>query len=295
MPSLKSTFWSWTLNNYVETELDALRDRLRSETVRYAIFSKEVGKAGTPHLQGYIAFKKQTTFKQCKEILHETAHVEISKKGPTANIKYCSKEGSPEEFGQLIGSGSRSDLESFKACVKEGVFDKKRIYEEHSDVTAKYPRFINDYLALNIPVPEVEPHPLRPWQQDLYQALILPPDKRTICFVVDPEGNRGKTWFAQYYCSIHPSNSFILEPGKKADMAYALPLICRVLFINCTREQNDFLNYSFLESCKDGYVFSPKYESCIKRYPPMHVIVLMNQMPDDKKLSPDRYHIIKLP
>jgi len=77
-------------------------------------------------------------------------------------------------------------------------------------------------------------------------------------------------------------------------MAYAMPAVCRVLFLDCTRKQVEYMPYTFMEECKDGMIFSSKYESCIKKYPDMHVVVLMNQEPDMDALSKDRYHIVRL-
>ncbi len=85
-----------------------------------------------------------------------------------------------------------------------------------------------------------------------------------------------------------------MEPGKKADMAYALSTDVRILFVNVTRQQVEHIQYSFLESVKDGLVFSPKYESGMKYLKPMHVVVLMNQLPDMTLLSDDRYVIVDL-
>jgi hypothetical protein len=39
---------------------------------------------------------------------------------------------------------------------------------------------------------------------------------------------------------------------------------------------------------------SPKYESCMKEYPNMHVVVLMNEDPDMNALSSDRYSFMHL-
>ncbi len=54
------------------------------------------------------------------------------------------------------------------------------------------------------------------------------------------------------------------------------------------------MNYDFLESVKDGMVFSTKYESVVKTLGKVHVVVLMNEMPDMSKLSDDRYQIINV-
>jgi len=86
----------------------------------------------------------------------------------------------------------------------------------------------------------------------------------------------------------------MMESGKKADMAFVIRTDIRYLFLNCTREQVDFLNYSFLESVKDGLVFSPKYESRVCYLQKTHVVVMMNTRPDMNKLSLDRYVIIDI-
>jgi hypothetical protein len=54
------------------------------------------------------------------------------------------------------------------------------------------------------------------------------------------------------------------------------------------------MNYSFLEAVKDGVVQSPKYESRVRYFNKVHVVVLMNQMPEMSELSEDRYDIVPL-
>lgn len=78
-------------------------------------------------------------------------------------------------------------------------------------------------------------------------------------------------------------------------MAYALDLSTTVLFVDAPRsKQGEYIQYDFLEEAKNGYVFSPKYESRMKILPKMHVCVFMNERPDMHKLSQDRYHIIEI-
>lgn len=75
-------------------------------------------------------------------------------------------------------------------------------------------------------------------------------------------------------------------------MTYVLNPSIRVLFVDAPRsKQGEYLQYDFLEECKNGYVFSPKYESAIKRLDPIHLVVMMNERPDETKLSRDRYDI----
>ena len=166
--------------------------------------------------------------------------------------------------------------------------------EEHPSVFARHPRYVREYVQDHTPSPPIPGHTLNDWQSKLNQLLIAVPDDRTIIFIVDPKGNQGKTWFAKHYTRLHPDNSQILEFGKKADMAYALDIGVRHLFMNCSRQQLEFLNYSFLESVKDGMVFSSKYESQLKQLNKCHVVVLMNSEPDLHALSQDRYKIINI-
>lgn len=308
----QSLHWCFTINNYDEAELDALRKSLSDgKETKYALFGKEKGDEGTEHLQGYVSFVKRKRLRAVKALVGQRSHVEVARGNERQNTAYCKKglqskhewetqgttgpnygkDADVTFFGSPSDPGKRNDLEAFKDAVKDGERNPKRLREEHSEVAARYPRFFDAYIRDQVPVPEVEKHPLNEWQQELNDYLKKPPDKRTVTFVVDRDGKKGKTWFAEYYCELHDNATF-LEPGKKADMAYAMPDEVRVLFINCTREQVEYLQYTFLESCKDGRVFSTKYESRVKRYEPMHVVVMMNQMPDMTKLSPDRYQII---
>lgn len=291
MTSPSKTF-VFTLNNYDEAELESLRKGLQAEA-RYAIVGKEVGESGTPHLQGYVSFSKTKRFTGVKKLVGDRAHIEKAKGNEQSNFDYCSKQGDYEEFGHRSSPGKRSDLDAFCDAVKAGNRDVKKLRDEFRDVFAKYSRFVIDYIRDSVDDPVIPDHPLRDWQEDLNQILIHEPDDRKVIFVVDYEGNKGKSWFAKYYCSLH-DNAYLMRPGKHADMAYMLPFELRVLFLDCTRKQIEFMPYTFLEELKDGYVGSTKYESCVKKYAKMHVVVLMNQDPDMSALSADRYHIIKL-
>lgn len=295
--------WCFTLNNYTDDEISLLRTI--SSQVRYLCFQKEIGQEGTPHLQGFISFKKQTSLRSVKALVSNRAHFEISKGSPKQNRDYCSKsdsgiEGSFEEFGELPGpSGQRNDLDEFKKAVKNGDIRNKRDCRElYSDVYAKYPKFCSEYLGDHPRPPPVDDHELKEWQTYLWSELEKDPDDRSIVFVVDPQGNQGKTWFCKKWFSANLDNSQILEPAKKADMAYSLRDDLRVLFVNLTRsfskneEQTTYL-YSFLESVKDGLVFSPKYESGMKYLEKCHVVVMMNEEPQ-RILSRDRYVILNI-
>lgn len=80
--------WCFTLNNYTELETSSIVSII-TENCKYAIVGKEVGESGTPHLQGYIEFKKKKrplSVFSCKRI-----HWEKSKGDREDNYNYCSK------------------------------------------------------------------------------------------------------------------------------------------------------------------------------------------------------------
>lgn len=294
MPGAKN--WCFTLNNYSPEDVDRLRS-LRSVygDVTYLIFGREVGESGTPHLQGYIQLSKRKPLLQVKVLLGGNPHLEISRGTVQEAAEYCKKDGDFEEFGEVfVPSPRRSDLEGFKDDVKAGILDMKELREKHSAVAAKYPRFCLEYVRDHKPRKEVQQHPLRGWQAECETLLDGEPDDRTVHFVVDVTGNCGKSWFAHWYCDKNPKCQVIL-PGKKADMAYSLEEDIRVLFVDAPRsKQGEYLQYDFLEEVKNGFVFSPKYESQVKKLQKLHVMVMMNEMPDMTKLSLDRYHIIQI-
>ncbi len=82
--------WCFTWNNYPENWEELCVPMFQKSTIGY-IIGKEVGKSGTPHLQGYTQnegkIRPMTEYKLPKEI-----HWEAAKGNKAANILYCSKE-----------------------------------------------------------------------------------------------------------------------------------------------------------------------------------------------------------
>ncbi|MDB4369183.1 hypothetical protein N9Z56_01270 [bacterium] len=116
----KSRTWCFTLNNYTESDLTYLNEK--AVTVRYMIVGKEVGDAGTPHLQGYVSFKNAVRMVSVKLVVGLRAHVEIAKGTLEQNVKYCSKEGDYKEWGE------RPMFQSEKGA------GEKRRYQEAWDI-----------------------------------------------------------------------------------------------------------------------------------------------------------------
>lgn len=285
--------WTFTLNNYTNEDEIRIRNAFESGGVVYVGYGKEVASTGTPHLQGTVVLKKRARLTGLVKLLGR-AHYEVCKNLPKS-IKYCEKDGDYIEFGTrpTCQSGKRTDLESFMDSVKGGITDLKVLRETHPTVLARYYRFCLSYIRDYKPLPDIVNHELHDWQSQLVEQLSVPPDSRTVIFIVDKKGNTGKTYFCSYV-EKHLENVQIMKCGKRDDMAFELDDTVKILIIDVSRSSSEFLNYQFLEDVKDGRVFSPKYESYTKRFNAPHVVVMMNDDPKMDKLSEDRYYIIEL-
>jgi len=83
--------FTFTFNNYPST---ALVDEV---PCKYIVYGKEVGKEGTPHLQGTITFQSQRPISAVIKDL-PGCHVEVCR-DLFASIEYCKKEGDFTERG----------------------------------------------------------------------------------------------------------------------------------------------------------------------------------------------------
>lgn len=121
MPTPKKAY-CFTLNNYSEDEHSHIVRTCENES-RYAIFGKEVGELGTPHLQGYIIFTRALRFKTIKDRFLPRCHIEVASGSTDANIHYCSKDGQFREFGvrPKEGGGTRDELAvKFVSAIGQG-------------------------------------------------------------------------------------------------------------------------------------------------------------------------------
>lgn len=108
--------WCFTINNYTKSEYD-LAVALEC---KYLVVGKEVGESGTPHLQGYVWFKKQYLRSTVSKIFPR-AYLTPAKGTPQQASDYCKKDGDYFEKGTLTTQqGKRNDLIAACDLIKEG-------------------------------------------------------------------------------------------------------------------------------------------------------------------------------
>ena len=191
------------------------------------------------------------------------------------------------ETGKPREQGKRSDIHEFIETVEGGERSRKRLRREHPLTMAKYPQFCEAILADNQPVeafPDFEP---RDWQVPILDVIQGPVDPRKIHFIVDEKGNSGKSYLTRYIEATFDDVQ-VMKPGKYADMAYMYDEDTKIFLLDCPRFRTDCIRYDFLEDIKDLRLSSTKYQSRMKRIQPAHVLVFMNEMPQDGCVSADR-------
>lgn len=249
--------WCFTLHNYTKNNIAFFIDFLNSSKCSY-IFSEEKGKSNeTPHLQGYIIFStKVRPINLFKEMVnYKTIHWEKAKGNKAQNIKYITKEG------------------------------------------GKY------YTNMKIPKPVVKVNyeMLRPNQRkivDLFQEDEDPLHGRQIYWFWEHKGNWGKSFICLHL--IDCCNAMVVQ-GKNNDILYGIKEyldkneeIPRIIVFDIPRCNLGHVSYQAIESIKNGYFFSGKYEGGMKRFNKPHIICFANYSPDKSHLSKDRWIVEKL-
>lgn len=296
-PSAKN--YCFTLNNPTNDDTDNLA-RFDNSTTRsnnniaFMVYQLETGENGTEHYQGYIQFDTRKTFTHAKSIVGPRAHLEVSKGTPAQNEIYCTKEprlAGPFRYGTIISTqGKRTDLTEFVTDAKSRKLTEKELIENHTEILAKYPGFVRRVTTLYSHQEEITLQPRIGWQSQLSTLLCSDPDPRKVLWYNDPIGNTGKSYFCRRFKDQHDNRGYIVTGGRHADIYFGYQRQ-RVVFFDWARDSQDAFPYVVLENFKNGYFLNTKYETFANYFDPPHVVVFANFMPDQSKLSLDRWQI----
>lgn len=288
--------WCFTLNNPTQAEKDSLFQH--ADCFVYKVIGREVGASGTPHLQGFFILETKLRLRQVKALAGlARAHLEVSRGTPQEASQYCKKDGDYEEYGTLPQQqGRRTDFEALKEWIKEQERAPSRtdLANAFPSLYGRYRNACLEFVEMFGRRPNLVDGTLRNWQSDLDRRIAEQPDDRKIMFVVDPDGNRGKSWLVRYWFSTRDDVQR-LSIGKRDDLAYAIDVTKKLFVFDIPRGSMELLQYSILEQLKDRMIFSAKYQSTCKVIPhKVHVVVFSNEEPDRNKMSRDRYRIMRI-
>lgn len=297
--------WVFTLNNPTDDEQHNLYTLGESITAdgdesifAYLIFGDEVGDNGTPHLQGYLSLRTKKRLSYLKSLPgFERAHFEVARGTHKQASAYCKKDGSFHEWGSppsVGGSGAQFEQLRDWVASQETAPTIVDVWETFPTLAARYKPAVLECIELFGKKPPLVEGELRLWQRRLDGIVSGEPDDRRIVFVVDPQGNSGKSWLCRYWLSHRGSTQF-LSIGKRDDLAFAVDVSSDLFVIDIPRGHMQYLQYGLLEMLKNRLVFSTKYVSQAKRFDHnVHVVVFSNEPPDMDALTEDRYKIIEI-
>lgn len=129
------------------------------------------------------------------------------------------------------------------------------------------------------------------WQQQILDIINSPPDDRKIYWLVDKDGNLGKTALCKFLC--HNYNALYLS-GKSNDIKYGITKYLennelQVALLDYPRSLEQFISYEAIESIKNGIFYNGKYESGMVMFNPPHIFCFSNFRPEITSLSQDRW------
>lgn len=276
-------------NNYTDQTEDFLQNKLKCS---YLVYGHEYAPTtGTPHIQGYVFWKDAKSISAARKTL-KGADVRLCLGTPDQNYDYATKD-----LNNIFEKGTRPKTHNEKGEAGRQVYDhalecalNDRLSEVNPGVLIRcynnLTRIRDDFR----PRPELSViQELRVWQQNLLTELLGIPDRRKIIWYVDEVGGAGKTEMALKLTV--ENGATVFDNGKTADLAHALPPKPTIVLFDLPRTCYEVVNYQIIEKVKDGFVFSPKFNSHAKVFPKPHVVVFSNFRPDLSRLSVDRWDI----
>lgn len=134
----------------------------------------------------------------------------------------------------------------------------------------------------------------REWQKTVLEWITHEPDDRSIIWIVDTEGGKGKTSLCKHIC-IKFENAIVLS-GKANDIKHGIVKFLEkktleIALLDFTRTSENFISYEAIEAVKNGLFYSGKYEGQMVMYNSPHVIIFANFYPKIENLSLDRWKI----
>lgn len=148
----QSNGFCFTVNNYDDEDMFILSTFYENDpNCTYLIYGKEKGKSGTPHLQGYIYFKKKMDL---NKIIKQFSPWHVEAQGSAKNVKayaYCMEDGDYTEFGERPRQGHRTDLEVIKHDLKKGK-SIKDVSNEYFSQWCQYSRQFDRFKQIHKPI-----------------------------------------------------------------------------------------------------------------------------------------------
>lgn len=287
----------------------------------------------TPHLQIYLATTLNVRPSSVRATLEATLGRTVGFLAAANGSKqdqedYVTKEDSSpirighiEDFERAVkkSQGQRSDLEAVKGDIDQGMsWDELRA--KHFGAFAAHEAFFKRYRGAIIEsetkqeiLTSYDQVSWKPWQQTLIDIALGPVQNRKVHVVVDPNGNSGKSFLANYLAV--KLGFLIVNPSSRRDLGFILTSTLNSgihvpgVVIDIARSVvgsgiNEHLPntamasiWNFVEALHDGRITNTKYESQTVFFKQPHVMIFTNheiEIRSEYTLSRDRWNVMKL-
>lgn len=248
------------------TIADRIKSILDGMCKTYIFQCERAPTTGSLHMQGSLNLHKKVT--------QGTLILTLARTMPGITISPCSESG-------------KVALDNY--CMKEdtrvaGPWKDKKATEKDAAKPTLWD------------VPVFNGKPLYRWQQSIVDIVSVKcKDNRTINWIVDKDGNIGKSCLAKYL--YHKYKIPILPYAKAADLlnyvSKNMGKLAYMFDLNRTKPTDFTSNdiYSTLESIKNGMIFNGKFQTELDTMDPPHVWVFANFHPNQNKLTSDRWKL----
>lgn len=215
------------------------------------------------HVQGTISLKSKTGLNVLATKLAEYgvvgAHLSPAHNG-SASFTYCTAtDDATFVCGPFHDAKQRAKLDE-EAMVDVKVIDEKQLFS---------------------------------WQQVVINSMSKEPDGRTVNWIVDWVGGKGKTTLAKYLMKHKISSVFRHMDARDASYIVASEAYCKSYVFDLTRTKPASVSaqdtYTMIEGVVDGFVTSCKYIPKRLNRRPAHCWVFSNSPPVFANLSLDRW------
>lgn len=314
----KNYFLTFPQNDTLpEDAMNRLKDHFKEE-LECAIVAQEKHQDGNNHI--HIYFKLVNRLKTTKNtyfnfIGGKQGNYQTCKK-PVDVIKYVIKTGAyithnidPTKYiDEVKTKTQRQSKGTFKKItdnIKNNTYTSiDDINEHHADILIQHYKKVETYL--DYIKQQQDSNDIKEYYDSLYKDVVWKPfqktiiditqspvDTRTINWVYDNEGNKGKSYLTTYLQMY--KNAYVITGGKHQDIIRHYKNN-RTIILDLSRDylENNESIYNLMEQFKNGYLLDGKYEGQVKRFIPPHIIVMSNSMPKTHKMSKDRWNIIDI-
>lgn len=278
------------------------------------------------HTHAMVKFALKQDISNCRLFDLDGIHPnwDVTRNVP-ASIQYCIKESTAEKCNFVADFDVKQFLMdlSKKRPVKErgaiaDLCDKIAKADSAFNAIKENAKGLGDVMAIKMifdsQVIEFSPKlieryktkELRPWQKNIYDLVKNPPtedDDRTVHWIVDKEGNKGKSFFCMYSVINNPERTLVITAtGSVRDISDIIRNECmekkrepEVLLLDLSRTFEDRTSiYAMIETLKNGMITCTKYKGATFAFVPPHIVVFSNWLPQLNKLSMDRWNVMSL-